>query len=122
MTSPEDRGDSGLQPERTLMAWQRTLVLVIVVALLYLRGSLVPGEATVPEAPLSARVAVTTFLFLLCAVLGTHLWARWRRTGNGVADPGTGAPPLFVARPWAMVALCAGVCVLGGLLVLTALT
>ena len=103
------------------MSWQRSLALVIVVSLLYLRGSLLPGEGTVPEAPLSVRIAVAVFLLLLCTVLGTHLWTRWRRTGNGSTDPGTGTPPLSVARPWAMVTLCVGVCVISGLLVLTVL-
>src|SRR5699024_2868524 len=121
VSSSDDRGDSGLQPERTLMSWQRSLALVIVVSLLYLRGFLIPGEGAVPEAPLSVRIAVAIFLLLLCTVLGTHLWTRWRRTGNGSTDPGTGTPPLSVARPWAMVTLCVGVCVISGLLVLTVL-
>src|SRR5699024_12207488 len=60
----------------------------LVVSLLYLRGSLIPGEGAVPEAPLSVRIAVAIFLLLLCTVLGTHLWTRWRRTGNGSTDPG----------------------------------
>lgn len=104
------------------MSWHRTLALVIVVALLYLRGSLVPQEDTFSVAPLSLRIAVAVLLTLLCVVLALHVWVRWCRTKNGVTDPDTGAPPSFVAKPWAMVALCAGVWVLSGLLVITALT
>lgn len=103
------------------MSWHRTLALVVVVAFLYLRGSLAPGQATVPEAPLPVRVAVTALLLLVCAAIAIHLWLRWRRTGHGLTDPGTDSPPFSVARPWARVVLCAGVCVLSGLLVLTAL-
>ncbi|WP_223830420.1 DUF202 domain-containing protein [Nocardiopsis quinghaiensis] len=110
-----------MQPERTLLAWQRTIALMVVVGLLFLRGSLVPGDDNVPEAPLVLRVATMTVLLVLGLVLGVHLGLRWRGSEHGKRAPGTGGPPLHVARPWAMAVLCAGVLVLSGVLMLTVL-
>ncbi|WP_159944770.1 MULTISPECIES: DUF202 domain-containing protein [unclassified Nocardiopsis] len=121
MTSPVERDDPGMQPERTLMAWQRTLALMVVVGLLFLRGSLVPGDGVVPEAPPALRVAVMGVLLVLASVLGLHVWLRWRATGYGTRVPETGRPPSYVARPWAMAALCGGVLALSGVLVVTVL-
>ncbi|WP_017590650.1 DUF202 domain-containing protein [Nocardiopsis ganjiahuensis] len=101
--------DPGLQPERTLLSWQRMLILLVVVGLLYLRGPLEPGSTAVPEVAPVLRVGVMAFTLLLGAGLGLHLWARWRRTGHGLREPETGRPPLNLARPWAMVLLSAGV-------------
>ncbi|MBR8740900.1 DUF202 domain-containing protein [Nocardiopsis sp. MG754419] len=113
--------DPGLQPERTLLSWQRTLILVVLVGLLYLRGPLVPGSAVVPEVPGSFRVGVMALTLLLGAGLGLHLWLRWRRTGHGTREPGETGPPLSVARPWAMVLTSAGVLVLTMAVVATVL-
>lgn len=120
MSTQDDR-DPGLQPERTLLSWQRTLILVGIVGLLYLRGPLVPGDTAVPSPPLMVRLAVMAVLLILGAVLGLHLWSRWRGTRNGARDPVTGEPPLTVARPWAMAVLCAAVLGLCVVLVLTVL-
>ncbi|OLT27117.1 hypothetical protein BJF83_19110 [Nocardiopsis sp. CNR-923] len=116
----EDRAP-GLQPERTLLSWQRTLILVVVVGVLYMRGSLVGAEPDLPVAPPIVRFATLIFLLLMCCVLGLHLWYRWRRTGRGLCDPVTGRPPLTVARPWALVLLCVGVLGLSVVLVLPVL-
>ena len=111
--------DPGLQPERTLLSWQRMLILLVVVALLYLRGPLVPGSTVVPEVDPLLRVGVMAFALLMCAGLGLHLWLRWRRTAFGLRERDTGEPPLNVARPWAMVALSSGVLALTVVVVLT---
>ncbi|MCY9786378.1 DUF202 domain-containing protein [Nocardiopsis sp. EMB25] len=116
----EDR-DPGLQPERTLLSWHRTLILVFLVGLLYLRGALVPGGVAVTEAPVGVRLATLAALLLLCAVLGLHLWYRWRRTGRGLRDPATGEPPPTLASPWALGLLSAGVLGLCVVLAVTAL-
>ncbi|WP_369974535.1 DUF202 domain-containing protein [Nocardiopsis sp. FIRDI 009] len=117
----DDNRDPGLQPERTLLSWQRTLILVFVVGLLYLRGSLVPGDTAVAQAPMGVRLATLTLLLLLCAVLALHLWYRWRRTGRGLRDPATGGPPPTLASPWALGLLSAGVLGVCVVLVLTVL-
>ncbi|MFI6575699.1 DUF202 domain-containing protein [Nocardiopsis sp. NPDC050513] len=104
----EDR-DTGRQPERTLLSWQRTLILVVVVGVLYLRGSLVGTEPALPVAPPTVRFAVLVCLLLMCCVLGLHLWHRWRRTGRGLREAVTGRPPATLARPWAMGLLSVGV-------------
>ena len=121
MNAPVERGDPGLQPERTLLSWQRTLILLAVVGMLFLRGALTHDAAAALRASPSVRVATTAGLLLVCAVLGVHLWVRWRRTAYGTRDPEGDGPPLSVARPWAMALLCATVLALSVVLVLTEL-
>lgn len=116
MSGPVER-DPGLQPERTLMSWQRTLILLVVVGVLFMRGSLVPETTQIPAPPLSARAAMMTMSLVLAGVLALHVQRRWRRLGHGTHDPETGLPPLNVARPWAMAAVCATVFVLSVVLV-----
>ncbi|MGW5874991.1 DUF202 domain-containing protein [Nocardiopsis terrae] len=111
--------DPGLQPERTLLSWQRMLILLAVVGLLYLRGPLDPGSSAVPEVAPALRVGVMAFTLMLGAALGLHLWWRWRSTGHGLRDPRTGQPPRNVAGPWAMGLLSAGVLALTVVVVTT---
>ncbi|WP_017572954.1 DUF202 domain-containing protein [Nocardiopsis halotolerans] len=121
MITPVDRDDPGMQPERTLMAWQRTIALLVVVGLLFLRGSLSSGDTAFPETSPEVRVATMAALLVLGGVLGTHVWLRWRGSEHGTRAPGTGRPPQSVASPWAMVLLCAGVLAFGCVLALTVL-
>ncbi|MFY7069441.1 DUF202 domain-containing protein [Nocardiopsis changdeensis] len=113
MSNPIDREDPGLQPERTLLAWQRTLILLVVVGLLFLRGELTTGANPIPQAPPVVRMALMIAFLFVAAIVGLHLWLRWRRSREGLRDPaGTGGPPRAVSAPWAMVLLCASVLVL----------
>lgn len=121
MRSPADRGDPGLQPERTLLAWQRTLILLVAVGLLFLRGELAPGTTAVPQAPPALRMALMAAFLLVAGVVGLHLWLRWRRSREGLRDPRTGAPPGAVSAPWAMLLLCGSVLVLSAVQVFTVL-
>lgn len=121
MKSPIDRGDPGLQPERTLLAWQRTLILLVVVGLLFLRGELAPGTTSIPQAPPTLRMALMIAFLFVAAIVGLHLWLRWRRSRNGMRDPGTGGPPVAVSAPWAMALLCTAVLVLSVVQILTVL-
>ncbi|NLU79502.1 DUF202 domain-containing protein [Micromonospora sp. HNM0581] len=95
--------DPGLQPERTRLAWRRTLLALTVVALLTVRLAVTRGPG---EAGLAAL-----------AVLGwsTTITLCWRRaTGSG--RPRTGGPLL------ALVGLAAvGFALLGALLALRGL-
>jgi uncharacterized membrane protein YidH (DUF202 family) len=116
VSGPVDR-DPGLQPERTLLSWQRTLILLLLVGLLFMRGSLVPGSPHIPEIPLSVRGAVLVVTVAVAAALALHLRSRWRRFGRGTIDPETGRPPLYVASRWAMLAVCATVLLLCAVLI-----
>lgn len=107
MSSPLDR-DRGLQPERTLLAWQRTLFLLTVVTLLYLR---IP-----PESTLAGTVGQLIVVCLLCGTaitLAIHLERRWRRTDHGWYDGDAQAPPAPLALPWALLLLSATVVGIG---------
>ena len=110
MNRPPER-DSGLQPERTLLAWQRTLFGLAVVTLLYLR---IPVE-NVPGG-LAGQLAVVAVLFGVCAVLLLHLRRRWRRTARA-----RGRPPAPLARPWTLVLLSVTVMGLAAAIALSAL-
>ena len=109
MSGPRER-DPGLQPERTLLSWQRTLFLLAVVTLLYLR---VPPEDTL--AGTVGQLIAVGILFGTSTVLAVHLQKRWRQTDHGRRADGSLRPPAPLARPWALVAVrlaVLGICVI----------
>ncbi|MBB6174115.1 uncharacterized membrane protein YidH (DUF202 family) [Nocardiopsis mwathae] len=96
-------GDTGLQPERTLLAWQRTLIGVVIVVLLYLRepfqdGGVGPGSGPDPL----YRLLVVLVVAGAAGVLMVHLRRRWRVTDRGLHDDATQNPPAPLAAGWAV--------------------
>jgi uncharacterized membrane protein YidH (DUF202 family) len=102
-------GDPGLQGERTYLAWQRTIALFLVVALLSLADIWELGR----DVHLDVHLAPVGLLAVAAAVLAVGLRRRWRGTGNGrvVADSGRGGAPL--GRPWMVVLTSTVVTVFG---------
>ncbi|MFB9799380.1 DUF202 domain-containing protein [Streptomonospora salina] len=100
-----------MQAERTLLAWQRTLIVLVAVALLYLRDPLLPGGVQTGGDPLNRLFPVLATLAALGGLI-VHLRRRWRSTEHGLHDDRTGRPPAPVARPWAMVLVSAAACLL----------
>ncbi|WP_131101875.1 DUF202 domain-containing protein [Streptomonospora litoralis] len=102
---------TGLQAERTLLAWQRTLIVLIAVALLYLRDPFQEGGPQGGDDPLHRLIPVLGVLVAV-GLLIVHLRRRWRATEHGLRDDRTGRPPAPVARPWALVLTSAAVAAL----------
>ncbi|MDD2056651.1 DUF202 domain-containing protein [Pseudomonas sp. GD03860] len=67
--------DAGLQPERTSLAWGRTLLVLWVVACLYLRW-------------MQTRVWLGAMLAVLSVLAGLYIWMtqrrRYRRSANAI--------------------------------------
>ena len=83
---PARAAPPALQPERTLLSWQRTLLAVLAVALLLLRD---PARA---GAPLLCAVLV---IALACALIGGCVRRRWRRVAAAPPAPLGGAAALY---------------------------
>lgn len=102
--TPHD--DPGLQPERTSLAWGRTLLALVVAAALLLRW--LPHHGLAAVLPLAAA-----------AVLALGLWLRqglrYRRGARSVALESSAPDPLEI------MAISAAVVVLGALSLLTIL-
>ena len=98
--------DPGLQPERTSLAWGRTLLALVVAAALLLRW--LPHHGLAAVLPLAAA-----------AVLALGLWLRqglrYRRGARSVALESSAPDPLEI------MAISAAVVVLGALSLLTIL-
>ncbi|CAM4153820.1 hypothetical protein GCM10009799_21570 [Nocardiopsis rhodophaea] len=95
--------DAGLQPERTFLAWQRTLIVIFVVALLYLRDPFQSGEAGPGSGPDPIyRLVAVLVVAVAVGVLMAHLRRRWHATDHGLHDDATGTPPAPLAAPWAI--------------------
>lgn len=111
--------DPGLQPERTLLSWQRTLIVLIAVTLLFMRGPFPGGGPADSDGAVLLRLLPALAVVGFAAVLMVHLRRRWRRSGHGRREPGTNGPPAPLARPWALVLLAAAT---GALAVVAAAT
>jgi hypothetical protein len=96
--------EPGLAPQRTRLAWRRTLLALTAVALLTIRLALHYG---VDGATLLATAA--GMLLWLGALLVSH------RRGWGVI----GSPAGAAAKLRLLAAVCAGYAILGGILILT---
>ncbi|WP_449433351.1 DUF202 domain-containing protein [Pseudomonas putida] len=69
MPSPIAHTDPGLQPERTLLAWRRTILAMVVCSCFFLRW--VPHHHLLAMAPA-----------LLCLLTASLAWVRLRRRYN----------------------------------------
>ncbi|GAB3478248.1 DUF202 domain-containing protein [Nocardiopsis coralliicola] len=108
MSSAPPPRDPGLQAERTLLSWQRTVILLVAVALLYVRDPFAsPAGPTAAADPL-VRVAVALLPLAVAAVAVVLLRRRWRRAGHGLYDRRTGRPPAPLAGAGLRILLCAG--------------
>ncbi|RNL84328.1 DUF202 domain-containing protein [Halostreptopolyspora alba] len=107
--------DPALQPERTLLSWQRTIAVTIVVALLYLRHPSQAEEPAMAGFEQLYRVAVTVGVMAMSGVLIVHVRRRWKRADAETRDGAGGRVMAPLARPWALSFVSAGVAVFGSL-------
>ncbi|WP_017539715.1 DUF202 domain-containing protein [Nocardiopsis halophila] len=112
--------DPGLQPERTLLSWQRTVIVLVAVALLYVRDPFQDGGEPGPGA--LVRVAVALVPIGAAAAAMVHVRRRWRATGHGAHDDATGQAPAPLARGWVRVLVGAATAVFAVAVAVSALT
>lgn len=82
-TVRRQHADPGLQPERTSLAWNRTMVALVVAGVLFLRW--VPGHGWFPLV-LTALTVVAAVAIAAGQARRYHLGARGIRTGRIDAD------------------------------------
>lgn len=87
MTEPAGISDPGLQPERTVFAWNRTMVSFLVVSAVFLRWLPHYGAGMILLIALSSSVAVGILL---------SQRARYRRMARGVKSERVGADAVAV--------------------------
>lgn len=75
--------DPGLQPERTLLAWRRTLLTLLVVCTIFLRW--------IPPFGLIALLPII-FSLLACLLIQIALNARYRKSARGMQQERIPAP------------------------------
>ena len=96
-TSP-GRGDPGLQPERTSLAWQRTSLSFVVVSLFFLRWAGEHGALVAVVVASASLTAASTFF---------HTRVRLRRIAHHFPFPGLEPATTEV------LAICAAMVLLG---------
>ena len=75
--------DPGLQPERTLLAWRRTLMTLLVVCTIFLRW--------IPHFGLIALLPIIVSL-IACLLIQIALNARYRKSAKGLRQERIPAP------------------------------
>lgn len=102
-TAPGLHADPGLQPERTTLAWSRTLLALVVCGALFLRW--VPRHGAFPLI-LSALTAI------LALVIVAGQARRYRRSARGISSGRTSADVAAVVGTSAAVVLTAAAALL----------
>ncbi|WP_394939302.1 DUF202 domain-containing protein [Psychromicrobium sp. YIM B11713] len=101
---PPDRlFDPGLQPERTVLAWQRTALTLSV-------GAVAIGRVLLPVIGI-ASYALTFLGLVIVSLLWTEAGRRYRALNHALLSPVPAAPP-GLGR---LALLCASACLLLGL-------
>lgn len=95
---PTPRTDSGLQPERNALAWQRTAISFLAASLLFLRWSTQHGAIVGIVVAVAALTATWTFF---------HTRTRLRRVAHRFPAPGLEPATTEVAVMVAATALLA---------------
>ncbi|WP_017595217.1 DUF202 domain-containing protein [Nocardiopsis potens] len=123
MSRPAEGGarrDPGLQAERTLLAWQRTVIVLVVVALLYVRD---PFQEGAPQDPGGTflRAAVALLPVGIAIAAAVHVRRRWRADGRRAHGGAAHGPAAPLARSWMRILISAGTCVFAIAVALSAL-
>jgi uncharacterized membrane protein YidH (DUF202 family) len=103
---PAPPRDPGLQAERTALAWNRTVLALLVNALLALRLGLSGGQS----------LLMLTLGGALLASAGAVMWLAHRRRRMLVGDAHIGGPPVWMVRFTVMAVVGASVTGLAGVL------
>ncbi|MFW5420776.1 DUF202 domain-containing protein [Nocardiopsis sp. CNT-189] len=113
--------DPGLQAERTLLAWQRTVIVLVVVALLYVRDPFQGGAPQDAGTGTLLRAAVALVPVGIAVAAAVHVRRRWRADGRGARGGAADGPAAPLARGWMRILISAGTCVFAIAVALSAL-